>query len=267
MYCLETVAFRDKPYTSQVHCHFYHQLFFVAQGRIDLTIGEVAYVVEAPAVIFIERLQPHSFISGPIFHRYYVNIDHQQACVQFQNREYLLTPFGSAEADRITPVLPLTQVRELEYYFDLLHRQFQSDGFQDYQLALLECILQQLRTLAPERFVTNLHPLTKAVSQLQRRFKEKPADTISLAELAEEYHFSVSYLTHKFKQVTGYSIGEFRMMCRIDAAKQLLLTTECPVSEIGYRCGFADTSNFCRYFRQKVGCSPSAFRSCVVDYE
>lgn len=267
MHCIESVTFSDEPYVSQVHQHFYDQLFFVTQGYVDLTIGEDSYAVNAPAIIFIGRLQPHSLISGSVFHRYYVNIDHQQMQSQLQNREYLLTPFEKSETGKDTPVLPIDSPDSLRNFFSLLHREFTSGGFADYQFALLECILQYLRSCAPELFVSNSHPLTSTIMQMQRRFKEDPSDATPLTELAEEYHFSISYLTHKFKQITGYSIGEFRMMCRIDAAKQMLLTTDYPIGTIGNLCGFADMSNFCRYFRQKVGCSPSMFRSCVVDYE
>ncbi|MCB9656235.1 MAG: helix-turn-helix transcriptional regulator [Polyangiales bacterium] len=48
---------------------------------------------------------------------------------------------------------------------------------------------------------------------------------------------------------------------RVDAAARLLETSALSVTEIGYVCGFADTSHFSRRFKQRRGRSPSAYRS------
>lgn len=48
---------------------------------------------------------------------------------------------------------------------------------------------------------------------------------------------------------------------RVAEAKRLLHSTELSVTEIGYVCGFADTSHFSRRFKGRVGLAPSAFRS------
>ena len=48
---------------------------------------------------------------------------------------------------------------------------------------------------------------------------------------------------------------------RVDEAARLLRSSELTVTEIGYVCGFADTSHFSRRFKQRTGASPSVYRS------
>lgn len=47
---------------------------------------------------------------------------------------------------------------------------------------------------------------------------------------------------------------------RVDEAQRLLLGSELSVTQIGYVCGFADTSHFSRRFKQRLGMPPSALR-------
>ena len=74
---------------------------------------------------------------------------------------------------------------------------------------------------------------------------------------------SASHLSHIFKSVAGVSTMAYLKACRIAAAKRYLAQTELPVGEIVERCGFSDSSNFSRTFREQTGMSPSEFRrSC-----
>ena len=44
-------------------------------------------------------------------------------------------------------------------------------------------------------------------------------------------------------------------------ARRLLACTELPIAEVGQRLGFAEPTNFGRFFHREVGCSPGAFRA------
>jgi AraC-like DNA-binding protein len=47
-------------------------------------------------------------------------------------------------------------------------------------------------------------------------------------------------------------------------ARRLLACTPLPVAEIGRRLGFAEPTNFGRFFHREVGTSPGAFRADVL---
>jgi two component transcriptional regulator len=49
-------------------------------------------------------------------------------------------------------------------------------------------------------------------------------------------------------------------MEKMDVAKQLLTTTNLPITSISGHAGYANYSNFTRSFKQIVGCTPTEYR-------
>jgi AraC-like DNA-binding protein len=47
---------------------------------------------------------------------------------------------------------------------------------------------------------------------------------------------------------------------RVERAKEMMVTTDQPLTAIASRCGFADQSHFGRVFRRLVGPSPGDWR-------
>ena len=45
----------------------------------------------------------------------------------------------------------------------------------------------------------------------------------------------------------------------MEQAKKLFMTGKYNISEVGYMVGYDDMHYFSRLFKQKVGCSPTAF--------
>ncbi len=82
----------------------------------------------------------------------------------------------------------------------------------------------------------------------------------SVAELSEVCHLSVSRFREKFAATTGMSPREYVAQCRIQRAKQLLLTTDRSVTEISSALGFESVSGFNRQFLMRAGMSPREFR-------
>ena len=47
---------------------------------------------------------------------------------------------------------------------------------------------------------------------------------------------------------------------RLGQASRLLIDTNLPISEIAFKCGFNNISNFNRLFKKKKNCTPKSFR-------
>lgn len=85
-------------------------------------------------------------------------------------------------------------------------------------------------------------------------------ESLSLEELAEVHDISPSYLSHRFKYVTGFSITDYIQMTRVRNVQALLINTDLPITEIPDLCGFNSFSQFNRVFRKYIGTSPSLYR-------
>ena len=83
---------------------------------------------------------------------------------------------------------------------------------------------------------------------------------ISAHDVAEKFDLGRKALDKKFRLALGHSVTEELRRERIRLARQLLVTTDLTVIEIGIRCGFESASGFVRAFRETTGCSPGRTR-------
>lgn len=83
---------------------------------------------------------------------------------------------------------------------------------------------------------------------------------ISLEDIAGKTNLTPTYLSRKFKKVTGTTFKEYVNYIRIRQASQMLLTTDDSVTKIALNCGFNSSNYFKDCFRRINGVSPRAFR-------
>lgn len=85
-------------------------------------------------------------------------------------------------------------------------------------------------------------------------------EDLSLDSLAKHFCISASYLSHRFREVTGFSVTDYIQMTRIRNVQALLINTKIPITEVAEPCGFNCFSQFNRVFRKHIGMSPSKYR-------
>lgn len=83
---------------------------------------------------------------------------------------------------------------------------------------------------------------------------------LSLEFISKKFYISTYYLSHQFKNVTGFTFINYVQMTRIRNSQQLLLYTNMKITEIAEKCGFTSFSQFNRVFNRFAGISPSGFR-------
>ena len=84
--------------------------------------------------------------------------------------------------------------------------------------------------------------------------------TITLTELAEQFHYSKPHLSTLIRQNTGVSFTDLLKQIRMSRASDYLLNTELPVFEIAEIVGYNSADHFTRTFRSTFGCSPQEYR-------
>lgn len=86
------------------------------------------------------------------------------------------------------------------------------------------------------------------------------SEPIGVEDLAGAAGMSRYHFTRVFTERQGLPPGRFITHLRLREAVRLLQTERCSVKEIAVRCGFNDTSYFCKVFRRQYRCSPAAFQ-------
>lgn len=95
---------------------------------------------------------------------------------------------------------------------------------------------------------------------VQEYIREHLGAPMRLSDLAKRSGLSTSHFTALFRKATGNSVIDYVKRLRSARARELLLTTDRPVSDIAAEVGYTDPFYFSRQFRAVNGVSPTAFR-------
>lgn len=93
---------------------------------------------------------------------------------------------------------------------------------------------------------------------LQQNFCDS---NLSQTTVADHFQISTYTLSRLFKSQFGFGFTEFISNQRMEAGKQLLLTTDAPIGEIAAQVGLPNLNYFSRLFKSTYGVSPSQYRS------
>ena len=85
-------------------------------------------------------------------------------------------------------------------------------------------------------------------------------EPLSLQILADKFYINSYYLSHCFKDMIGFTVGEYIQVTRIRNAQYLLDFTGHKITEIAELSGFSSFSQFNRSFWKVNGMSPSEYR-------
>lgn len=82
--------------------------------------------------------------------------------------------------------------------------------------------------------------------------------------IASKMNLSQRQLNRKIKSVTGIDTSSLIRELRIAKAKELLCSSDIPVTEIGEKCGFDSSSYFSKIFKQHTKLTPSEYRKAFT---
>jgi transcriptional regulator GlxA family with amidase domain len=83
---------------------------------------------------------------------------------------------------------------------------------------------------------------------------------ISISKVAQNCNLSRGYFIRAFRATTGMTPYQWLLTERINRARQLLRTSNAPLTEIATACGFANQSHFTRVFSSMAGATPGTWR-------
>ena len=131
----------------------------------------------------------------------------------------------------------------------------------------IELLLDYCLRFYERQFITrhdaNSDVLTRFERELNRYFSDNRAQREGLPTVkyfAERCFLSPNYFGDLVKKETGRSPQELIQSKIIDLAKDELMGTDKPISEIAYTLGFQYSQHFNRYFKRGVGKTPSEYR-------
>lgn len=132
---------------------------------------------------------------------------------------------------------------------------------------LMQALLVKAVSIVGMKQVANDEAIEEP-SILGRRIKayidEHYMEPITLQSMGNALHVSAYYLSHVFKQMSGYSPMQYLLRRRIGEAQTLLITTDLPVTQIAGMVGYDTQSYFNLQFSKHVGMPPKKYRQNYI---
>lgn len=96
------------------------------------------------------------------------------------------------------------------------------------------------------------HRISRVIAQIKQRY----AEPLRVAELAETVNMSESTLYHAFKEVTRMSPVQYQKKLRLHEARKLMLLEGLEASTASYKVGYESPSHFSREYSRMFGSPP-----------
>ncbi|MCT2537038.1 response regulator [Aquibacillus koreensis] len=83
---------------------------------------------------------------------------------------------------------------------------------------------------------------------------------LTLKEVADHVHLNASYLSALFKEQIQVTFSEYLTRSRLLHAKNLLMTTDLPITDIAEKVGYKTSKYFIKIFKQNEDITPNSYR-------
>lgn len=178
----------------------------------------------------------------------YADFEYARRAIDARVSEYLLKPVNEEELARIMKKLE-AEVEEAHQVENALGAMEQTEA----EAGELNLEYYMKLDTSENRYIS------RSIGRIQTQYAQK----LNMEGIAEELGVSASYLSRKFKEVTGQTFLDFLNRYRVQQAVALLNTGQYRISEISDATGFTDYKHFCSVFKKYTLQSPTKFLKTV----
>ena len=265
------ISLHHLPQGYVVHAHDYLEIVIVIGGSADHHVDNQTYRVSTGDVFVIHGETAHGFSRATAdFHVCNIFYPHDSSWIPHARLAtlpgyqalFVLEPIrrrGEEFPSRLR--LDSIALHDLTTLAHRLHkeleRQIQGHIYmaQGYLLQLIVTLSRLYAGLHDEQ-ARGLLRMSDAVIYLEEHFCEP----IKIGDLAAYAAMSERHFCRLFRQTFSITPSERMLELRLEHARRLLADRTLNVTEIAYACGFRDSNYFTRQFKQRVGCTPRAYR-------
>ena len=218
---------------------------YLERGKLTLEQNGKTVTAKDGDLLLVDCYRPHTYFSEVEAKTVWIHFDGNESRRWFEE-------ITAAQGQKIH--LPPTAVECLQKAVDSVRKNKNEYAVSKNIYALL------CEMMRPDRTVPTNTETREAIRIAEKYIREHFAEPLTVAEIAEQTHFSESYFNKIFRKVTGVSPYEYLLKVRLEQAKALLIQTELSVSDVAFQTGFNSASNFLYFFKKQTGLSALQFR-------
>ena len=225
-------------------------LMYIQKGELNLEINGHEYHVDSNNFILLDCYERHAYSTSKGWECLWCHFDGITA----RNYYGIIT---SHLGDVFTMSDPYSVLTKLSSIYNIFHT---GAVVREPLLSkYLNDIMTEFMLYLPAKNKVQNYSSTaeKAITYINEHF----AEDISVSDLAEKVGLSHYYFIRAFKRETGFTPHEYVLNTRIAAAQYLLKNSNLKVKDICYQTGFSDESIFCSAFKNRLGMTPTQYRT------
>lgn len=264
------------PFKIKNRAIFDYEVILVTNGKCKITVDNIEFLCKKNDVVFLRPGIHHKFecVNNVDFVQPHIHFDmiydnmSEKRFVSFKPKEEM----SDAELDLIQKdifedinipcVFTPSDIGNFQKTFFEIIELFEKKEY-NYELLckakmfeLLNYILMQFDQTIPLKPDIICNPVITVKNYIDNNYMS----VITLDTLSKQFYINKYTLLRKFKSMYGKNIISYYRGKRIEYIKNILKTTNIPISSLSEKMNFTDIYSFSRFFKTYVGCSPTFYR-------
>lgn len=258
------------PYNQEnmgIHGHHFFELVYITGGTAVHTLGGISTRLQKGDYFIVDYGSQHSYsesnnltIINCLFLPEIIEdtlkgissfeVLMQQCLIRYYKFTPQLTLSNSIFHDEDEKILLLLTGMLSEYQEKLI------GCTEIFRLRLIEILILTMRRIIGNHVISQNSFVMQVISYINSNFKNRKI----LSSFCKEYHFSLQYVSRKFKQETGMTIMKYLQKVRIEKSCELLTGSSMNIAEIANEIGYEDVKFFNQMFFRLLKMTPREYR-------
>ncbi len=248
----------------EVHDHDFYEVYFLLNGDVSYWVEGQVYNLEPGDLLLINPLVLHRPIvleNSKVYERIVLWINKKYLEEMFFSDDNLSNCFKKVKETKncLIKISNEFELSDLTSNLAKLVHEYYGDEFANkmYAQSVFIQFMIELNRIVNKSKVNKLaaHKQSRLVSDVLKYIDLHYNKEISLDELAQNFFVSKYHLSHEFSKEVGTGVYRYIMLKRLTVAKQML-NQGIQATDVCFKCGFKDYTNFYRAFKSEYGISP-----------
>ena len=226
-----------------------YQLLLIKKGPFYVTLEDEEIAIEDDTVIIFHPGEPQ------IYH-----------CKKDEGAEYFWIHFDGEFAKKILKCCGMYDKKYFqavlkERYAEIIERMvFEiTHKAMGYEVKLMSLFGELVSSIACS-IVSDRDKNYKKISPALKCIEQNTDALYSVSDYAKMCNMSSSHFMHKFKEITGQTLMQYKNEVLMKKAGYMIENTELSISEISFTLGIDDSMYFSKKFKAFFGVAPSDYR-------
>lgn len=236
------------------------EIMLICEGEGLFTIGKSKYSVGAGDILIYNSGTIHDEVSDP-------NAKIKSYCLGIEQVQLPgLAPNCLINSQHCPVLKASTHFTLIHSIFSTIYNElyFENKDAEETCYYLTQALIALLLKMYKEVIPNKKENEKKLGERIKTYIDQNYNNETTLASISEALNISPDYMSHTFKETTGYSPIQYIMRRRIGEAQTLLITTNHSITMVANIVGYDNSSYFNKIFTKNVGMAPKRYRECYT---